>query len=215
MRFAVHFLALLVLLSTGHSFADDAFFLMSGDDGGLYFLEQGETAELIGILQPESDLSGLVNFGDFLLTLDRGSNEIITIDKSTAAIVSEVPLDVDVFITRRGIAVNESGVVFGIFDGNQLRTVNTTTGATNLVAVVSGAERIEALAFGIDGTLFAAGSEEDDLNSENVYTLNIDTGVLELIGATGVTDLDALTVGQDGMLYGCLLYTSPSPRDRG
>jgi len=50
--------------------------------------------------------------------------------------------------------------------------------------------------------LFAVGSASDDSFSENVYTLNTITGFLELIGSTGISDIDSLTVAQDGFLYG-------------
>ncbi|MEM9411796.1 MAG: hypothetical protein AAGA30_11825 [Planctomycetota bacterium] len=180
------------------------FFLLSVDDNGLYQVSnyQSINDRLIGTIEAGSDLYELVEFDDMLLTLDRAANRVITIDKTNAAISLDVPLDSQVFITRRGLDASPDGVVYGLFDGMQLQILDPVLGTTEFIAVITGAARVEAIAFGFDGTLYAAGSAGDDSNSENIYTLDKNSGQLTLLGPTGFTDIDALTFGADGHLYG-------------
>ena len=98
--------------------------------------------------------------------------------------------------------MDNNGVVFGLFNGLELRTLDPVTGTTTFIANVVGAERIEAITFDSDGTLYAAGSAGDDQNSENLYQIDVNSGMATLVGPTGFTDLDDLAFGSDGNLYG-------------
>ena len=180
------------------------FFVVSADNNGLYQVSNYESISerLIGTIEFGSDLFELVDVGDELVTLDRASNSVLVIDKLDASIVSNVPLDASVFITRRGLDASPSGTLYGLFDGMQLRTMDPVTGSTSFVAAITGAARVEAIAFSEDGTLYAAGSVGDDSDSENIYTLDMKTGALSLVGPTGFDDVDTLTFGSDGHLYG-------------
>jgi len=64
----------------------------------------------------------------------------------------------------------------------------------------SGSERIGDIAFASNGTLYAVGNVNNDSNK--LYTLDINSGVMSLVGAMGVSDIDSLTFGPDGFLYG-------------
>ena len=161
------------------------------------------SSTLIGHVATGTDLYELRRAGPGLLyTFDRAANDIITISQTDAHTVSVIPLDQDLFSTVRGFDFSSQGVLYGVLPGMQLRTVNPATGATTFIADITGASRVEAIAFAPDGRLFASGSAGNDANSENLYTLNTTTGVLTLVGTTGVVDTDTLEFGFDGQLYG-------------
>ena len=180
------------------------FYVVSSDNNGLYQIASSEhvSTRLIGFVNEGTDLYELVDVGSELITLDRATERIITLDKQSADVVAIETLDTDVFITRRGLDANSSGTIYGIFEGNQLRTVDPKSGATQLVATITGAERVEAIAFGPGDELFAVGSFANDSNAENLYSLDIKTGQLTFIGLTGFNDVDTLTLARDGYLFG-------------
>ena len=173
--------------------------------GNIYRIDTNQPgfATLIGHVPVGTDLYELVApSADRFYTFDRDANLLITVSSSNAQLISSVALDQDVFVSRRGFDLSPSGILYGVLPGMQLRTINPTTGASILLAPITGASRVEAIAFAPDGQLFASGSAGDDINSENLYRLNITTGVLTLVGATGFTDIDSLAFGTDGFLYG-------------
>jgi len=153
---------------------------------------------LVGHVSAGTDLSGLVVAGpDRLYTFDRDGNSVITVSALDASVLSVVALDRDLLIGPRGFDVSPGGVLYGVFGGMELRTVDPSTGQTTLVAGISGASAgmLEALAFAPDGTLYSVGSDR-------LFTLDPETAVLSLIGSLNVNDIDCLTYGLDGFLYG-------------
>jgi hypothetical protein len=84
----------------------------------------------------------------------------------------------------------------------QLRTIDPTTGTTTFIATITGAARVEAIAFAPDGTLYAAGSIANNSTSETLFTLSTTTGELTPVGLMNAVDVDDLTFGPDGFLYG-------------
>jgi len=158
---------------------------------------------LIGTVNVGTDLYELVAASPTrLYTFDRAGNTLITVDRFNAQVLGTVQLDQDVFSTRRGFDLSPAGVLYGLLPGMQLRTIDPLTGNTTFIANVTGAARVEAMAFAPDGTLYAAGSADDNATSESLYRLSTTTGELTYIGLMAVPDLDALTFGADGFLYG-------------
>ena len=200
-------LALLLTSITTNQFvladSSSSFYLISADDNGLYRVstDMGQP-DLIGFVDVGTDLYELVDVGEYLLTIDRTMDLLLTISKIDASVVSNVQIDSNVFVTRRGIDIDSNGVVYGLFEGLELRTLDVKTGATSVIATITGAARVEAIAFGPDGTLYACGTADNDSDSENVYTLDIATGELSLLGPTGFVDMDGLSFADDGFLYG-------------
>jgi hypothetical protein len=153
---------------------------------------------LLGHVSVGTDLSGLVVAGpDRLYTFDRDGNSLITVSASDASVLSVVALDRDCLVGPRGFDLSPGGVLYGVFGGMELRTVDPSTGQTTLVAGISGAGAgmLEALAFSPGGTLYSVGSDR-------LFTLDPETAVLSLIGSLNVSDIDCLTYGLDGFLYG-------------
>ncbi|MEX0654603.1 MAG: hypothetical protein WD534_18650 [Phycisphaeraceae bacterium] len=133
----------------------------------------------------------------------RQTDELWQIRRSDAAVMSVVALDADIRINPgRGFAAHPNGTLYGIFSGNQLRTINATTGVTTFVATITGAT-LEAMDFAPDGTLYAAGDPTGH-PSNRIYTVDIASGNASLIGTAGagVVDIDTLTFAPDGYLYG-------------
>jgi len=181
--------------------------LLSLDHGSqnIYRIDTAQLGSpvLVGHVDTGTDLWELRRASPGLLyTFDRDANTIITISQTDAHTINVTNLDQDLFVSRRGFDFSPGGVLYGVLPGMQLRTVNPATGVSTLIANITGAARVEALAFAPDGRLFASGSAGDDANSENLYLLNPTTGVLTLAGATGLPDIDTLAFGFDGQLYG-------------
>ena len=160
------------------------------------------TPELIGQIGFGSDLTELIALSpDKLYTIDRASNALATVSTADASVLSTVNLDIDVSTHPRGFDISPvDGLLYGVFPGLQLRTINPLTGMTTPVVSIN-AVGIESLAFGPDGTLYATGSQTNYHPATHVYTLDIGTGDLSLLGETGL-DIDVLTYGPDGFLYG-------------
>jgi len=158
---------------------------------------------LVGNISVGTDLSELIVLApDHLCTFDRYANTIITLSTADASVLSVTGLDRDISIHPRGFDLSPTGVLYGVFSNMELCTVDPATGTTTHVAWITGAPQVEALAFAPDGTLFAAGSTEDDVLSESLYLLDPSTGAMALIGSMGVGDVDCLSFGYDGFLYG-------------
>jgi hypothetical protein len=158
---------------------------------------------LIGTINAGTDLYELVAASvDRLYTFDRSANLLITVDRFSGQVLDTKALDQDIFVTRRGFDLSPAGVLYGVLPGMQLRTIDPLTGVTTFIANITGAARVEAIAFDSDGRLYAVGSADDNATSENLYRLSATTGELTLIGVMAVTDVDALTFGSDGFLYG-------------
>jgi hypothetical protein len=160
-------------------------------------------AELVSRLPRETKLAGLIDNADgTLLTFDIVSNSMFVVQLPNGHVTAKVKLDRDIDVNPRGFAMNSQGVLYGVFTGMTLMTIDRATGETTVVANLTGASRVEAIAFGPGDRLFAAGSARRDGSSENFYRVDLQTGKLTLIGATGFADTDALTYGGDTYFYG-------------
>ncbi|VAX42772.1 hypothetical protein MNBD_PLANCTO03-999, partial [hydrothermal vent metagenome] len=176
-----------------------------GDDpGGVYVVDlQSFTVDRRGARAGAVYSSGLAATpGGTLITIDRDRNEILHLNCSTGRLLKRVPLDRDYWVSRRGFSFAPDGRLFMVFPGIELRTVDPDTGETTLFLPVSGATRIEALAFAPDGTLYAVGSAGNNRRSRLLFTIDTETGAASQIGAMGVDDVDTLVFGPDGFLYG-------------
>ena len=78
-------------------------------------------------------------------------------------------------------------------------TIDPQTGTTTFVTVVTGADFIEAMAFSPSGVLYATGAPTSTV-SDTLYTLDLETGVLTVVGHMGSFDVDTLTWAVDGLL---------------
>jgi hypothetical protein len=181
------------------------FFVLSEPDRAIYRVDSlalGK-AELVGTLPREAKLAALVDAADgTLLTFDVASDSMFVFDVSEGRVTATVKLDRDIDVNPRGFAANSQGVLYGVFTGMSLMTIDRATGETTVIANLSGAKRVEAIAFGPGDRLFAAGSARRDGSSENLYRVEIQTGKMTLVGATGFADTDALTYGGDTYFYG-------------
>lgn len=137
-----------------------------------------------------------------LYTFDTVANTLTVLDRFNGEVLGTTPLDQDVFSTRRGFDLSPGGVLYGVLPGMQLRTIDPLTGTTTFIANITGAARVEAIAFAPDGTLYAAGSIADNATSETLFTVSVTTGELTPIGLMNASDVDELTFGPDGFLYG-------------
>lgn len=137
-----------------------------------------------------------------LYVFDTVANDLTVLDRFNGEIIRTTPLDQDVFSTRRGFDRSPDGVLYGVLPGMQLRTIDPLTGTTTFIANITGAARVEAIAFAPDGTLYAAGSIANNSTSETLFSLSTTTGELTPIGLMNVVDVDDLTFGSDGFLYG-------------
>jgi hypothetical protein len=202
-KFSLSFAVCLFLLTVCSSSALE-FILLSVPENKLFSVNTPlSNPSLIGTVNVGTDLYELVAASPTrLYTFDRAGNTLITVDRFNAQVLGTVQLDQDVFSTRRGFDLSPAGVLYGLLPGMQLRTIDPLTGSTTFIANVTGAARVEAMAFAPDGTLYAAGSADDDATSESLYRLSTTTGELTYIGLMAVPDLDALTFGADGFLYG-------------
>lgn len=180
------------------------FILLSSDNNTLYRSSLALGApKLIGKVEQGSDLVELIEADAVrLYAFERVSNSLLVLDRFDGSVLAERPLDQDVWVTRRGFDLSPSSVLYGVLPGMQLRRIDPTTGATRLVSNITGAARVEAIAFSPDGTLYASGSIADNQSSETLFKLSTRTGVLTPVGQMGSYDVDDLTFGPDGYLYG-------------
>ncbi len=157
----------------------------------------------IGRIAPvgdRADLAMLTSAGDGLaFTIDRRANVLHTLRLTDAAVVASVRLDMDVWVTRRGLARAPDGRLFALLPGMELRTIDPATGATAIIGPISGATMIEALAFSPDGELFALGGAGTKF-SNALYRVDTLTAEATHLADLHVPDADALAY-LDGSLY--------------
>ena len=180
------------------------FILLSNDDNTLHqvTLPLG-TPKPIGAMARSGDFIELIEADAVRqYAFERGSNALYVLDRFDGSVIRSAALDQDLYVTRRGFDLSPNGILYGVLPGMQLRTVNPVSGGTTFVANISGAARVEAISFSDDGTLFAVGSIADNASSETLFTLSTSTGVLTEVGLMGSYDIDDLTLGPDGFLYG-------------
>lgn len=161
------------------------------------------TGTLLDTITGGSDIVSVVRVSPTrLFFFARQQNSLIDYDLATQTVTAVVNLDQDIQLERRGFDLSPGGVLYGVLPGMQLRLVDPVSGTTTFVATITGAARVENLAFAPDGTLYASGSSGNDTSSEQLYTLDPGTGVLTSVGPYGVADVDYLSYAEDGFLYG-------------
>lgn len=191
-------LVLLAVLSVAAQVTQAVVFIAySEDDNSLYMLTAPTMqATIIGTLEiPDAaHVSALVWLTDnTAYTTDTTANALYTIDLTDASTICSVSLDADILVWNRGLGMSPEGVLYGIFAGNQLRTINPENGTTALVADING-PLMESIAFSFDGTLYGG-------SAGNIYELAMETGEVALISDTPFLDIDTLTFAPDGYLY--------------
>jgi hypothetical protein len=181
------------------------FFALSQPELAIYRIDSQSLGkpELVGNLPRESDPVELIDAGDgMLLTFDRARNAMLSFSIAEGRVTDSVKLDRDIDVNVRGFSRDSRGQIYGVFPGMTLMTIDRTTGETTVVTNLNGAPRVEAIAFGPGDRLFAIGSAGRDTKSEKLYRVDLNSGKLMLIGATGFADTDTLTYGGDTYLYG-------------
>lgn len=183
-------------------------YALSARDNSLYGVYIDRPAEPIGRIAPvgdRADLAMLASAGHsatgepLACTIDRRANVLHTLRLSDGAVVASVRLDVDVWVTRRGLARAPDGRLFALMPGMDLRTIDPKTGATAIIGPVSGATMIEALAFSPDGELFALGSAGTRF-SNALYRIDTATAEATHVADLHIPDADALAFA-GGYLY--------------
>ncbi len=179
-------------------------FLLSEVSPTLYRVDTDSlgTPEVIGPVTFGNDVIELVTTSpDFVYAFDRDSNSLLTLS-TTDASATVTPLDRDLVGAPRGFDLSPEGDLHGVFGGMQLGLINPFTGTTSIIANLTGAAFVEAIAFGSDGTLYASGSPTPaTTQGTQLYTINRLTGVMSLVGSIGL-EIDTLGFGADGFLYG-------------
>lgn len=159
------------------------------------------TSELIGAISTGTDNIELVGASSSrLYTFDRDTESLITVSTFDASVISVVGLDRPLVNNPRGFDLGIDGVLYGVFDGLKLRSIDVLTGTTTLVADLTGANSVEAIAFASDGSLFASGARTGTIGNE-LFSINLNTGNLALIGTIGI-EIDTLGFGANDVLYG-------------
>lgn len=181
------------------------FFVLSEPERAIYQIDLQSLGKptLVGRLDSTGRLMGLVDLGDGeLLTFDSTSDSMLTFDIEQGRVVNVTKVDRDLDPHVRGFTLDSKGLLYGVFPGLKLATINRVTGETAPVVTLHGAARIEAIAFGPGDRLFASGSTKNDGKSESLYRVNLNSGQLERVGAHGFADLDTLCFGGDTYFYG-------------
>lgn len=187
-------------------------YALSSRDSTLYAIRFDRPSTPIGRIAPiasNADLAMLTDAGEstsgapLACTIDRRANVVHTLRLSDGAVVESVRLDLDVWVTRRGLARSPDGRFFALLPGMNLRTIDPATGATAMIGCVvgldGGATMIEALAFSPDGELFALGSAGTRF-SNALYRIDTLTAEATHVADLPIPDADALAFAR-GFLY--------------
>jgi len=176
------------------------FYAYSHTDNSIY-KSSGPTLQFtkIGTLEtlsyPATNNGGLVKASESSAYMtERFTDLLYTVSLNDASMISVVQLDYDMKVNGRGLDISPSGILYGVFKGSQLRTVDPQTGITTFLTYID-IPGIESIAFSSSGILYA-GTDSGDL-----YELNITNGSVSLISNTPILDIDALTFASDGYLY--------------
>jgi hypothetical protein len=138
--------------------------------------------QAIGAIGTWADIAGLVSVSATkLYTTDRTTNTWITIAPSDASEIASVALDRDLPNSPRGFDISPDGIIYGVFAGMELATIDPLTGVTTVAANITGATGIEGIAFAPNGVLYAVGSPTSTSDSHTLYTLDVSTGVLTIV----------------------------------
>jgi len=178
------------------------------DDDGVHRLYRGSaldpSVELVGQVEWDSDLWELAAVSPGLAyAVDRNQDILVGIDLATAGVVSQTPLDADMHNNGRGLFVR-NGELFGLFEREELRRIDPTTGTTTAVATLSGINGATESMASCGDTVLAAASPSGSPQGENLYEVDLGDGALSLRGPIGDSfiDIDTLTCGGMGQLYG-------------
>lgn len=146
---------------------------------------------------PITNASGLLEISENLAYMTERVDDILyTVNLNDASIVATVHIDRDMEVNGRGLALSPDGVLYGMFSGNELRTINPQTGKTTfLVDRVGGEGLIESIVFSSEGILYCG------TDSGKLYKFDINTGSMMLVSQTICSDIDELTFAPDGYLY--------------
>ena len=139
-----------------------------------------------------------------LYTFDRATFGLLAVRRSDASVLGGVRVNFPVpppFSQTRGFDISPAGVMYGI-QQMRLYTIDLETGSTALIAPITGATGVEAIAFDANGNLYAAGSPTREDPAQTLYRLDPSTAELSFVGNLAVPDMDTLTVAEDGYLYG-------------
>jgi len=95
------------------------------------------------------------------------------------------------------------GALYGVtWDTGNLYTINPATAAPTLVGA-TGITRIDDMAFGPDGNLYATTNSSSNAGGSRLFRINPATAAPTLIGAMGVTQFEgALAFRSTGVAYG-------------
>ena len=127
------------------------------------------------------------------------------------------------------LAMSKSGTLYAVcgdlFGTQQLATIDLKTGHANIFGIPTAGLAVMSLAFGPDGTLYAAGdcnltqvspgviecTKGSDPNFNSLYTIDVSTGAFTPVGPTGAPQyfMD-LAFDRHGRLYGVTTTLSPS-----
>lgn len=176
----------------------------SYDDWALYQLNVAtmQTTKIGDLTIPRSaDLACMATASDSSAYMfGRTQNVLYTLSLLDASVIASVPLDRDVEVNGRGLDLSPDGVLYGVFAGRELRSINTLTGQTSLKAQLDSLY-VESVAFSPAGTLYAAELEEYWYGTvATLSTVNMSTGYLNHIMDLGVLDADDMA-WLNGYLY--------------
>jgi hypothetical protein len=196
-----------VLASSLHAEMVDLFGY-SADDKSLYRISGSPLQSVkIGSLQVPStaDMACLVRTSqNAAYTIDRNTDILYTINLMDASTIASVQLDSIMEINGRGLAVSQTGILYGIFnfdrthDTFELRNIDVQTGTTNFIGSLG--VSFESITFSSSGILY--GSD----NAGHIYQIDPQTGTLSnslqcyAPGQPLYLDIDSLAFS-DGYLY--------------
>lgn len=193
---AVLFLA----LSWPYSYAFGDLIGFSYGDWALYQLNPTtmETSKIGDLTIPRSaDLACVARASDTsAYMVGRAQNILYTVSLLDASVIASVPLDHDMEVNGRGLDLSPDGVLYGLFAGRDLRSINPLTGQTSLQVQLD-SWYVESMAFSPEGALYVA---EAHGPSHALSTVDMGTGLRSYVTDLGLLDADAMA-WLDGYLY--------------
>lgn len=169
----------------------------SYDDWALYQLNPAtmETSKIGELtISRSADLACMASAGDGqAYMVGRAQNVLYTISLLDASVIASVPLDHDMEVNGRGLDLSPDGVLYGLFDGRDLRSINPLTGQTSLQVQLD-SWGVESMVFSPDGTLYVA------TYTGALSTVDLETGFFDHVASLGSLDPDA-AAWFDGYLY--------------
>lgn len=129
---------------------------------------------------------------------------VFSIDETTGSGAAIGPSG---FAGTNSMTRNSAGTIYTAEGGtgtNTLVTINPITGAGTAGASFATSNGVRGLAFSSSDVLFAVldTGPSGSLGPDSLFTIDVTTGALTLIGATGLTALQGLAFSPGGTLYG-------------